>query len=183
MAANELPSHEVLRQLFEYDAGTGELTWKKRDVSLFNETEARTAKHACSHWNSRFAGKPALTALTRGYKGGRAIGYKLAAHRVAWKLVHGVEPEYVDHINGDPTDNRLVNLRSVSHLVNMRNRKVGVKNTSGIVGVFWLKPLSKWQSYIYLNGRKKILGYFIEKSDAADARYRAEAAEGFITRI
>ena len=29
-----------------------------------------------------------------------------AAHRLIWKMVYGVEPDTVDHINGDKSDNR-----------------------------------------------------------------------------
>lgn len=44
------------------------------------------------------------------------------AHRVAWAMCHGKDPEHViDHINQNPRDNRLANLRDVPQSVNCRN--------------------------------------------------------------
>lgn len=46
----------------------------------------------------------------------------IAAHRAAWVLMTGEQPQYIDHINGVPHDNRWANLRSVSPSENMKNR-------------------------------------------------------------
>lgn len=58
-------------------------------------------------------------------------------HRVIWQLVHGQIPDdmTVDHKDGNGKNNLVANLRLVSHAVNMRNRRMGTNNTSGITGV------------------------------------------------
>ena len=38
-------------------------------------------------------------------------------------MVKGEIPDRIDHINGDRTDNRLENLRNVSHSINLKNTK------------------------------------------------------------
>ena len=42
-------------------------------------------------------------------------------HRAVWAVVHGYLPKVIDHINGNPYDNRLVNLREVSQSENNKN--------------------------------------------------------------
>ena len=47
---------------------------------------------------------------------------QIFAHRIAWFLYHGKWPEkYIDHINGNRSDNRIENLREVSHSENCKN--------------------------------------------------------------
>ena len=49
-------------------------------------------------------------------------GKSYYAHRVAWAMVHGVDPSgVIDHINQDIKDNRIANLRDVSQSENARN--------------------------------------------------------------
>ena len=50
-------------------------------------------------------------------------GQLYMAHRVAWALHYGNWPEYtIDHINRDPSDNRIENLRDVPQFVNNTNK-------------------------------------------------------------
>ena len=42
-------------------------------------------------------------------------------HRAVWAVVHGYLPMIIDHINGDPYDNRMENLREVSTSENNMN--------------------------------------------------------------
>ena len=45
------------------------------------------------------------------------------AHRIAWVLMTGEQPNYIDHINGVKHDNRWHNLRSVTASENMQNKR------------------------------------------------------------
>jgi hypothetical protein len=97
-------------------------------------------------------------------------------HRVVFAVVHGRWPEgQIDHIDGDPTNNRIENLREVSGLENQRNMKRYTSNTSGYTGVRRTAS-GKWQALITDNGRRIHLGVFEDVGDAA-AAYRAKADE------
>ena len=82
-------------------------------------------------------------------------GYRYLAHRLVWTYVYGDYPNgeqpYVDHINGNPSDNRITNLKVSSHASNMRNMKMNTRNTSGIVGVRYVEKRMTYgtESYIY----------------------------------
>lgn len=59
----------------------------------------------------------------------------------------------VDHINHDRTDNRKSNLRIVTHAENMKNVKTPKHNTSGRVGVQYLKNRNKWKAVIRIGDK------------------------------
>jgi hypothetical protein len=67
------------------------------------------------------------------------------AHRLAWLSVHDVWPELVDHINRNPADNRIINLRLANKSINAINSYASTKNTSGFKGVSWSKGMKKWR--------------------------------------
>lgn len=166
----QLPDQETLQALLHYEPDTGRLFWKERPREMF-KSEGQQKK-----WNNRYAGAEALTARqTHGYLHGAILGRKYRAHRVIWKLVHGVEPEQVDHINGDVSDNRLGNLRDVSHQTNGRNQKRSARNSSGVVGVSRHKVSGKWTAAI----KGEYLGLFEDFEEAVAVRKAAEIEHGF----
>lgn len=179
-----------LNLLLHYDPETGKLFWKKRDVTMFafdterhNTTRAYSAERACNKWNTRYAGKEALTALNNwGYRHGTVNGRSMLTHRVIWKMVTGRSPEALDHINGDRTDNRLINLREASPTLNSSNRAIAINNKSGVIGVFWNAGRKCWQAQISMNGKRQHLGLFDTKEEAKAARKAAEAALKFVAR-
>lgn len=89
-------------------------------------------------------------------------------------LMNPKNNEVVDHINGDPTDNRRKNLRITTQQKNLLNKEKLSSNTTGITGVWWDKSRSKWAAEIKLNNIKCYLGRFTNKEDAAFARVYAE---------
>lgn len=111
----------------------------------------------------------------RGYRRIKIDCKPYSAHRLAWLYVYGYMPENeIDHKNRIKDDNRICNLREVSHHCNMRNKTTYKNNRSGIVGVTWHKRDKIWQSVIRVNNKNIHLGYFDNKLLAAKARRKAE---------
>jgi hypothetical protein len=110
----------------------------------------------------------------RGYLQTRIDLKKYLNHRIIYLMHHGYMPEYIDHIDGDPTNNHIENLRPTSLLGNAHNRRISKNNTSGVKGVTWNKASGRWQAQIRVGGgKRKYLGLFDTLDDAAKA-LRAE---------
>lgn len=85
-------------------------------------------------------------------------------HRI---LLNCPEKRTVDHINGNPLDNRKSNLRICLQSQNSRNSKLPKNNSSGFKGVSWIKANKKWEAYIHFNYKKISLGCFYDRRSAA----------------
>jgi hypothetical protein len=105
-------------------------------------------------------------------------------HRIIWSLVHGDIPEgyVIDHIDGDGCNNRIENLRCVTPQINSRNRKLPSTNTSGVMGVNWIKKKRRWRACIYHAGKFTALGTYKTFKEAVAARKAAEKVLGYISR-
>ena len=160
---------EILHELLDYNVETGVLRWKARPTKYFK------TKRAFSVWNKRFANKRAFTSKNEsGYFQCTILGrggYR--AHRVIWFMMTGSWPEQIDHINGNRTDNRWCNLRSVTAAENCQNSKRRRDNTSGVTGVCWNNKAG-WRVRISVNGQNKHLGYFDTFEAACEMRSVAE---------
>ena len=169
MRFREMPSHETLNALLQYDPETGSLYWKHRTEEWFPSGGRFRVAVLCAQWNSKYAGKEAFTSKNlKGYKIGAVLGQGLLAHRVIWKMEHGSEPaDQIDHINGNPSDNRLCNLREATAAENAQNRKRAKINTSGAVGV--VAEGGGWRAQIKVGGRSTRLGLFKTKGEAERA--------------
>lgn len=153
---NELTA-EKLRELLHYSPETGVFTWK---VSNSNRVKV---------------GDVAGCLDGRGYLLISVRSRLHKAHRLAWLYVYGVWPtDQIDHINRIRTDNRIANLREVSHKQNNQNRSKPSNNTSGHPGVSWHKQRSKWLAHIKHNQKKIHLGCFNTIEEAIAARKAAE---------
>lgn len=114
-----------------------------------------------------------------GYRAISVDGKVYLAHRLAWLHVYGCWPsEHIDHIDGNPDNNRIANLREASQPQNNANTKRKKNNKSGFNGVSWYKPTRKWVAYCRVNGRSKNLGYF-DTPAAAHAAYVDAAIKEF----
>ncbi|PBB41756.1 hypothetical protein CK222_21610 [Mesorhizobium sp. WSM3866] len=136
-------------------------------------------------WSAR--GKRCFETDNKGiYKQGTFRRQSFFAHRVVWAIHYGEWPAdgyEIDHINGDGKDNRIENLRLVSHLENCRNlgRRLpkNPERDSGVNGVYWHKQSRKWMARIKINGKWIYLGTYSHLDEAVRIRKDAEKAYGF----
>ena len=116
-----------ITDLYKYDESSPScLTW------LVNVYSGRWNNHL-----SAIAETPAGSLGTSGYYVVYRDGKTVVAHRIIWEMFNGPIEDglYLDHIDGNRTNNKLDNLRVVPKLLNARNCKPRTDNTSGIVGV------------------------------------------------
>lgn len=158
----------------------GLFLWRARPPELFSD-EKGYAERVCKTWNAKNARKPAFCTLgSYGYLWGRMFGMTVAAHQLVWVHATGEWPrQQIDHINGVYTDNRIENLREVSHEENGRNQKLNALNTSGVAGVTYCKRDKVWKARIVFRGRHYNLGESKSFDVAAKLRLTAEAYFGF----
>jgi hypothetical protein len=102
-------------------------------------------------------------------------------HRYIWEKANGPIPDgmQIDHINGKRDDNRLSNLRVVSHRENALNSKLRITNKSGVTGVSWHKQRDMWRSDIKNEGKQITLGHFDDWFEAVCCRMSANNLYGY----
>ncbi len=145
-----------LKELLHYDKSTGVFTWLKS-----NTNSVRVGDTAGSNANGR-----AVISVD---------GAKYYSSRLTFLYVEGYFPEFfIDHIDGNPLNNKWVNLRHVSRVCNNQNTKKREDNTSGITGVYWNDRDQKWNARIYIQYVKIHLGTYKTRVDEALARYTFE---------
>jgi len=93
------------------------------------------------------------------------------AHRLAWAHYYGIWPtKRLDHIDGNPANNSIANLRECSMSQNLGNSKKRADNTSGYKGVYrssYRKHQNKpWTASLRLNGRNRFIGRYKTPADA-----------------
>lgn len=142
------------RNALDYDPETGVFRWK------------------ISNRGHRKAGDVAGSRVGRGtYRRVKINQQEYAAHRLAWAMMYGEDPgDEIDHINGDPSDNRIANLRPATRQQNCQN--------IGAAGVRFEPDRQRWLARICVNGRQKNLGRYLARDDAERA-YRAAASLHF----
>lgn len=152
---------ERVRQVLDYDPETGIFTWI-----------VRLSNRACEG----HATKGSLDG--KGYYRLMIDRRTYQAHRIAWLHAYGVWPTMViDHIDRDPANNRLSNLRDVSYAVNSTNCSPshgGHARDTDARGCTFVARTQRWQAQISINGVNKYLGYFKELADARAAYKRAK---------
>lgn len=151
---------ERLRSLLHYNPETGEFTW------LVSRAGNAKAGYVAGFDNGD------------GYRKVRVDSHPYQAHRLAWLYIHGSWPNgHIDHINGNPSDNRIANLREATNSQNLQNRYRASSNSkSRLLGVSFDPKRGKWAAQIEVDGRCRFLGRY-ESADAAHAAYlKAKAA-------
>lgn len=186
MAERDDLTAEYVRQILDYNPETGEFAWKERTADMF-VSGARSAEWQCRQWNSRLAGKPAGCFRNLGYILISIDNQRYYAHRLAWLYVTGEWPgKHIDHIDGNPSNNRFANIRVATRSENNRNVIKRCTNTSGHKGVYWHNAAGKWCVQINIEGIRLHLGLFDEDKldDAASAYAKAsEKYHGKFSRV
>jgi hypothetical protein len=154
------PTQSQLQEMFDYDPITGVFMWRgktRRGKSYANKKAGSTSSDG--------HGQIYITSFGR-----------IMAHRLAWIYVHGKIPDgmLVDHIDGNPRNNAIANLRLATIQQNNWNRRVNKSSGSGLKGAFYRAQDKKWHSGIRLNGRRVHLGSFDTAQEAHEA-YRSAA--------
>lgn len=155
---------EYAKECFDYNPDTGILTWKERPRHHF------PTEHGWKVVNGARTGFVAGSLNDKGYLDVRINGRLLRTHRIIWIMHYGAWPvEFIDHINGIKTDNRICNLREATLTENNRNSGISSRNTSGVKGVRWHKGAGKWMVSIKKESKDHYLGLFtsIHEAEAA----------------
>jgi hypothetical protein len=147
----------LLKEMLDYNKETGIFTWKIDR----NGAAKKGRKAGCISSD----GYIVLSLFNKQYK----------AHRIAWLFIYGNMPiNNIDHINGNKQDNRIDNLRDVTHIENSKNLSIDKRNKSGKTGVGWHSVSKKWIANISVNKKLIHLGYFNNLDDAIKVRTDAE---------
>lgn len=97
-------------------------------------------------------------------------------HNIIWEYNYGPIPDgmIVDHKDHNPLNNQKQNLRLIRKQDNTKNRSIPHNNTSGVIGVYWLKNNQKWQAKLSYNNSAISFGVYNTKEEAIRARLMAE---------
>jgi hypothetical protein len=170
MTSNIDITKEYLHSVLNYNADSGVFKWKHRaDMTR--------------SWNARFSGTVAGTKnpIRAGLRAGENAYFVIVInkkpyllHVLAWLYMTGeIAKNSIDHVDGNPRNNRWDNLRKCTKSENQCNRAIQSNNTSGYKGVSWDKRRMKWKAYIKINTKMIYLGRFDNIEDASDARIQA----------
>jgi hypothetical protein len=156
MAAKDFTlSQEYLHQWFDYVDGN--LYYKK------SKSKIRIGQKA--GWLS-----------TTGYCRIKIQHIDYAAHRVIFMWHHGYLPEIIDHIDGNPANNKIENLRPTNQSWNAIYSKKRSNNTSGYKNISWHSQSKKWWVRVYINGKRKSLGLHKDLQNAVKVAKEARIA-------
>lgn len=152
--------------MLSYDPETGVFTWLKRKPK-------------------RMPGDVAGYVNSNGYVKIRVGGTKYSAHRLAWLHYYGVWPsQFIDHINWNRSDNRIANLRDVSHAVNAANHRPYVRTNGTVVvsggmgtpGVRASKRGGRWEAFWQHQGKYHHFGTYDTAEEAAAIAFERRSA-------
>jgi hypothetical protein len=131
--AKPLLSQWQLLQIFNYDNHTGLLYYINKQTNIFRPV---------GNINKQ-TGRAEVQINKQKYQQSRII----------YKMYTGEEPPIVDHIDGNPSNNKLENLRPSNHLQNQHNRKISADNKTGHKNICWHKGAKKWYVQVRYNNK------------------------------
>ena len=90
-------------------------------------------------------------------------------HRLIYLHQNGEMPEIVDHVDGNPRNNMIENLRAANRSENNCNSSVYKNNSTGVKGVSYSKRTDSYIARVQRNGKRVTIGSFKLLEDAKQA--------------
>lgn len=107
-------------------------------------------------------------------------GKSVYVHRIVYFLSHGYidRTKVVDHIDGNPSNNCISNLRMISYEENTRNRKISKTNRSGVSGVHLIHEwVATWSEDNKARSKAFPVSIFGSSAQSLAEQYRLEQLE------
>lgn len=154
-------TQKELKEDILYNKKTGDWRWRK-------SKEGRMLEYTAGHVNK--TGKRVIC----------INGLSYTASRLAFLYVTGSFPKgAVRHKNGHKDDDSWKNLQDVKIEDIPKRRKLDIRNSSGVTGVYYISASGNYRASITVDGKRIELGVFAKKHDAVKARKRANRKYGF----
>lgn len=139
---------EYLHECFEPDYEKGILYWKERPRHHFiNEI-------AWKSFNSKYANTESGSLFNmKGLSYRKVVlgNIRTYAHRIIYMMYHNViltKGQMIDHIDNNPSNNAISNLRECSYSQNMSNRRISKNNNTGVKNVSYRPNKYKDKPYV-----------------------------------
>lgn len=132
-------TQDQVKELFEY-----------RDGELYRLISVSRVK----------VGDKTGTLDSKGYKVTKINNQIYKNHRIIFLMFHGYLPKFIDHIDGNPSNNRIENLREATRSENAYNRKTLAINKFGVKNVYWGKLGKNWRVMVQVKGIRKYFGAY-----------------------
>jgi hypothetical protein len=144
-------TQDLLKELFDYK--DGELYWKLKPAIRVS------------------IGDIAGSLSSNGYKQVYVNSKPYLNHRIIFAMHNGFFPKQIDHIDGNPLNNKIENLREVTNTQNAYNKKC--INKYGIKGISLHKKTGKYHVRLTTNGKQMSFGLYEKIEDAKNAAIKA----------
>ena len=156
-----LPTQQLMHELFDYR--NGDLYWKVKSSTKVS------------------IGDRAGTLNAKSYRQISIKGWLYLAHRLIYLMHHGHLPWCIDHIDGNPLNNKIENLREATMSQNMKNRPINSNNTSGFKNIYKSKNGKKWIVVLMVKNKQKYFGSYedIELANLVATEARAKYHKEF----
>lgn len=115
-------------------------------------------------------------------KNGKPIKYSV--HRLVAQAFLEKESgrDFVNHLDGNRSNNHYSNLEWVSMQENNCHRIDKTKTTTKYIGVSWIKAKQKFTASICINKKQKTIGHFSSAEEAYAARCKYEKDNGIVNK-